>query len=208
MFFAISLLPWLAGWVCVCVCICRVIMKQRWSSPGPRCDISQAPSHPHILLPLCILPNSPASGLASSHSGVARDDSHRTVSSQPVSMEFFPAGYPTLLAKTLLSPSPSPSPSPFPVSLSHCVLETQLGIASPSRFESNSTCRRNSSPSRKYSKAQPGKGVGRSLRKRDRSQVVHRLRLSATGPCSECQCAGKTVPNPAARGRCEASLIQ
>jgi hypothetical protein len=79
-----SLLFWLAGWRLggwVCVCVPRVITKNRWSSPGSRCGIPQAPGHPRILLPLCVLPNSPASGLASSHSGVARNDSHRTVSS-------------------------------------------------------------------------------------------------------------------------------
>jgi hypothetical protein len=177
---------WLAGWVCVP----RVIMKKRWSSPGSRCDIPQAPGHPRVLLPLCVLPNSPASGLASSHSGVARNDSHRTVS--------FHSPFPWIsssslaLVETPLFPSPSLSLSPsrhtiLPPRAVHIHAHDESGIESPSRSESNSACQRNSSPSLKYSKARRGKGVGRSLRKRDQSQVVvRRLRLSATVPCSEC----------------------
>lgn len=92
---------WLAGWVCVP----RVIMKKRWSSPGSRCDIPQAPGHPRVLLPLCVLPNSPASGLASSHSGVARNDSHRTVS--------FHSPFPWISSSSLALVETPLFPSPF-----------------------------------------------------------------------------------------------
>jgi hypothetical protein len=85
-------------------CIAREHEK-RWPSPGSRCDIPEASGHPRILLPLCVLPNPPASGLASSYSGVARNDSYRTVSSQPVSMEPHP---PSLAEATPSRPLLSP----------------------------------------------------------------------------------------------------
>lgn len=170
-----------------------IMKKKRWSSPGSRCDIHQAPGHPRILLPLCVLPNSPASGLASSHSGVARNDSHRTVSSTASFHGFLPCW-------RSLKPPLFPSPFSLPLTFTHPLIiialctHTKPGIESPSRSESNSTCQRNSSLSRKCSKARLGKGVGRSPRKRDQSQVVvPRLRLSATAPCSELSCP---IPMP------------
>ena len=90
--------------------------KTRWSSPGSRCDIPKAPDHPRILLPLYILPNSPASGLASSHSGVARDDSHRTVSCSTA--RFYGFLLPRWRSLKPLSFSFSPFSFPFSLSLS------------------------------------------------------------------------------------------
>jgi hypothetical protein len=205
---------WMDGWMGVCTTGDHE-KKKRWSSPGSRRDIPQAPGHPRILLPLCVLPNSPASGLASSHSGVARDDSHRTVSC-------FHSPFPWISSSSSLALVEAPLfPSPPPLTFTLLVITIlpprratarrahESGIESPSRSGSNSTCQRSSSPSRKYSKARRGKGVGRSLRKRDGSRVVvRRLRLSATAPCSEMR--ANAPENPfriwiwLARGRCEA----
>jgi hypothetical protein len=107
------LLFWPVGWVCV-LRVGDHDGKKRWSSPGSRCDIYQAPGHPRILLPLCVLPNSPASGLASSHRGVARNDSHRTVSSTASFHGYLPRWRslkPPLFPSSFLPPSLFPSPS-------------------------------------------------------------------------------------------------
>ena len=54
--------------------------EKRWPPCGSRRDIPEAIGNPRILLPLCVLADSPASALAPSHCGVARNDGHRTVS--------------------------------------------------------------------------------------------------------------------------------
>lgn len=120
---------WPVGWLGMCVS--RVVGdhgKKRWSSPGSRCDIHQAPGHPRILLPLYSLPNSPASGLASSHSGVARNDCHRTVSFH----NQFPwiSSLLALLETPSLSLFPSiPSPFSLPLTFTHPLVMTRVVYA-------------------------------------------------------------------------------
>ena len=131
---------------------------------------------------------------------MACDDSHRTVSQRcsfllslaALTPIYQPLSEITTSSHYLILPPPT----------SHCWAHfAKPGIESRSRYESGSTCQRNSSPSRKSSKARLGKGVGRSQRKSDRRQVAHQLILSAMARCSEFRWA-PPVSCPENSGRC------
>ena len=80
MFFSFPPSPLSYFWLLVLVLARIWVDIERWSPCGSRCAISQTFGHSRILLPLCVFRDPTASALAPSYSGVACDDSHRTVS--------------------------------------------------------------------------------------------------------------------------------
>jgi hypothetical protein len=158
---------------------------ERWPACRSRCPLPETSRHPCSLFPHRFFPNSSASAFAPGHRRVARHDSDRTVSSLLVLNTMSLADNRLINLPRSLKKKKKPTLS----SLARCCLP-KSGIELPNRYEPSSTCPRNNSPLRKYSRAPRGKGAGRSQRKSDRSQVVHRLRLSATVPSSEISIIG------------------